>query len=185
MRWVTSRFIHFDRVASCWLISRFIDPNASFSFIDPEAERPVDAVAFALPGAEIGQHEGVTTFNKLINFYKVKDPSLQELEKIVAAGVAYVMDGRKPEAGDRSAWIAVGLLAVAEGMLAMENSDADILLLASPVWDAVYIEAGIQLLRKSAGQVSDDPDTRQNSKFVSALARYRQTIARARGTATA
>src|ERR1700691_2338669 len=64
MKWVTRDFVHLDRVASPWLIKRFIDRDAVFVFVPWGAEerRPADAIPFALPGAEIGPHdqEGTT-----------------------------------------------------------------------------------------------------------------------------
>src|ERR671937_1418293 len=42
-RWVTRPRPHVDRVASAWLIKRFIDPAAEFSFAEP-AEFPGDAI---------------------------------------------------------------------------------------------------------------------------------------------
>src|SRR3984893_1946341 len=36
-RWVTRRRPHVDRIASAWLIKRFIDPDATFVFADPRA----------------------------------------------------------------------------------------------------------------------------------------------------
>src|SRR5207253_8126701 len=41
-RWVTRPRPHIDRVASAWLIKRFIDPDAQFVFAPP-AEFPKDA----------------------------------------------------------------------------------------------------------------------------------------------
>jgi len=39
VRWVTRSFPHVDRIASAWLIKRFIDPEAEFVFINwPEEE---------------------------------------------------------------------------------------------------------------------------------------------------
>ena len=181
MNWVTSRLIHFDRVASCWLISRFIDPDARFLFIEPGSEFPAETKSFGMVGAEIGRHDAEgTTFTKLIRHYKLTDAALHELERIVAAGVAHVMQGTSPGAEDRPGWIAVGLLAIAEGMLAIEDSDDDILRYSLPVWDAVYVEAGLHVLRKSPPWTSGDSDALQSTKFVGAVARSRHAVVRAR-----
>jgi hypothetical protein len=181
MFWVTSRIIHFDRVASAWLISRFIDQDAEFRFIAPDTPFPPGATTFSLVGGDIGRHdEEGTTFTKLIKRYELKDPSLAELEKIVAAGVAYVMKGQMPGPDDRPAWIAVGLLAVAEGFLAMENSDADILRLSLPVWDAVYVEAGLRALRTAPPATPTSSEAHKATMFAMSLARHRQVPGRAR-----
>src|SRR3970282_2002704 len=44
-RWVTRPRPHVDRIASAWLITRFIDPEAEFLFSPPE-EFPADAIPF-------------------------------------------------------------------------------------------------------------------------------------------
>jgi hypothetical protein len=184
MLWVTSRIIHFDRVASAWLISRFIDPDATFDFIEPGSPFPPDSTTFSVVGGDIGRHdhEG-TTFTKLVKRYELKDAALGELEKIVAAGVAYVMQGSTPGADDRPAWVAVGLLAAAEGMLILEDSDADILRRSLPIWDAVYADAGVRLLRKAPPGAASDNDALLGTRYGMALARIRQAVgpARARG----
>jgi hypothetical protein len=48
-RWVTRPRPHIDRIASAWLIQRFIDPGATFIFAPP-AEFPAVAVAFRRAG---------------------------------------------------------------------------------------------------------------------------------------
>ena len=52
MKWVTRSYVHLDRVASPWLIKRFIDKDAIFVFAPYGEEhfRPKDATAFAIPG---------------------------------------------------------------------------------------------------------------------------------------
>ena len=38
--WVTRTGVHVDRIASAWLIRRFIDPDASFKFVPARGYRP-------------------------------------------------------------------------------------------------------------------------------------------------
>lgn len=181
MHWVTSRIIHYDRVASAWLISRFVDPEATFGFIEPGSDFPEGATTFSLVGGDIGRHDDEgTTFAKIMKRYDLKDPILQEVERIVTAGVAYVMEGRPPQANDREGWIAVGLLAVAEGMLVLEDSDDDILRRSLPFWDAIYADAGMRMLRKAPPGAPGDGDALLGTKFAMTLARIRQTPARGR-----
>lgn len=56
MKWVTRDYVHLDRVASPWLITRFVDPQAEFVFVPwgAEDQRAADAIPLALPGAELG-----------------------------------------------------------------------------------------------------------------------------------
>jgi hypothetical protein len=81
MKWVTRDFVHLDRVASPWLIKRFIDRDAVFVFVPWAGEdaAPAVAVPFALPGAEIGPHDAEgSTFAKLLAKYQLDDPALHQ-----------------------------------------------------------------------------------------------------------
>jgi len=181
MYWVTSRLVHFDRVASAWLISRFIDPAARFGFIDPADPFPEGAITFSLAGGDIGRHDGEgTTFTKLLRRHDLTDPALRELERTVAAGVAYVMQGVTPAIDDRFALMSVGLLAVGEGNLLLESDDQDILDRSFPVWDALYVDAAIHLLRHHPP--AGDSDALQGTRFNMAIGRARQVVGRARKT---
>ncbi|GJJ03236.1 hypothetical protein RugamoR64_37740 [Duganella rhizosphaerae] len=44
--WATRRHLWVDRAASAWLIRRFIDPQASFLWLDSPADCPADALGF-------------------------------------------------------------------------------------------------------------------------------------------
>ncbi len=154
MKWVTRDFVHLDRVASPWLIRRFIDKDAVFVFVPWGAEegRPLDAIPFALPGAEIGphDHEG-TTFNKLLKKYGLADPALHSIARVIAAGVHYVLDGYRPGPEDQVGQIAVGLLAVSEGTMLVNIDDAMIIERSLPIYDALYAYFKAHHLAKAKG----------------------------------
>lgn len=181
MIWVTSRLVHFDRVASAWLISRFIDPEATFGFIDAGSGFPEGATTFGVAGGDIGRHDAEgTTFTKLLRRHKLTDPALLELEKIVGAGVGYVMGGKNPGADDRAGWVAVGLLAVAEGTMVIEDGDREILERSFLVWDAVYVDAAMHLLRSHPPADEGVPDALKGTRFGMSIGRARHLVARAR-----
>jgi hypothetical protein len=141
MKWVTRDFVHLDRVACPWLIRRYIDRDAEFVFVPwgQESMRPSDAIPFAIPGAELGPHdENGTTFTKLVAKYKISDPSIAEIAKVIHAGVEYVLHGYRPDANDRYGQIAVGLLAVSEGVLLNNETDNGIIDASLPIYDALY-----------------------------------------------
>ena len=46
MKWVTRAGVHIDRASSAWLIRRFLDPDAEFSFVSGPDEVPDDGVPF-------------------------------------------------------------------------------------------------------------------------------------------
>jgi len=50
-RWATRRHLWVDRVACAWLIRRFIDPHATFLWLDDIGQCPDDALGFDFDGA--------------------------------------------------------------------------------------------------------------------------------------
>ena len=58
MRWATRAGVHIDRAACAWLIRRFIDPHAEFSFVTDPTLVPADATGFDMPGVDLSHHTG-------------------------------------------------------------------------------------------------------------------------------
>lgn len=82
--WVTRRGIHIDRMASAWLIHRFIDPKAKFKFVDGKDYRPINGeLRFDMFEAEFTHEGDRCTFEVLIKRTHLKDPALQEIAEIV------------------------------------------------------------------------------------------------------
>ena len=138
MKWVTRDFVHLDRVASPWLIKRFIDPAAEFVFVPwgEENALPPDAIPFALPGAELGPHDADgSTFRKILRKYRLDDPALGTMADVIEAGIDYVLHGTEPDAAGRKA---LGLLAISEGTLLLEEDDAAIIARSLPMYDALH-----------------------------------------------
>jgi hypothetical protein len=141
MKWVTRDFVHLDRVASLWLVKRFVDPDAVFVFVPwgQEDRRPADAIPLAIPRAELGPHDhDGTTFDKILAKYRLDDPALRAIGRVITAGVEYVLHGYRPPADDTPGQIAVGLLAISEGTMLINEDDAAILERGMPVYDALY-----------------------------------------------
>jgi hypothetical protein len=81
-RWVTRPRPHVDRVASAWLIKRFIDPEAVFVFAPP-AEFPKDAIPYDAPGVELSHQGEDCTFETLIKRANLRDRRLARLAEVV------------------------------------------------------------------------------------------------------
>ncbi len=135
MKWVTREKVKVDRVACPWLIRRFVDPGAEFLFVPPDkvmetAERE-GATPYDFPGVELGHHDGRCSFEAIVSKYRVDDPAVALLARIVhGADVAQDLYGR-PEAP--------GLKAIAEGfgLLGLKD-DHEVLARESVVYDALY-----------------------------------------------
>jgi hypothetical protein len=81
-RWVTRPRPHIDRVASAWLIKRFIDPEAEFIFAPP-AEFPADAIPFDAPSVELSHQGEDCTFETLVKRARLHDRRLVRLAEVV------------------------------------------------------------------------------------------------------
>jgi len=136
--WVTRRGVKVDRIASAWLIRRFIDPKARFRFVDP-AEPPVSGeVRFDMVSGDF-THEGeACTFETLLARHAIRDPALRSLSEIVHD--IDLKDGKfgRPEAA--------GIEQVLAGLLLAHSSDADRLERGSELFEGLY-----ESLRRSPG----------------------------------
>lgn len=163
MKWVTRDFVHLDRVACPWLIKRFVDPAAEFAFVPwgDEQRRPADATPFAIPGAELGPHDAHgTTFDKIVARYRLDDPAVHAIARIVRAGVAFVLHHERPAADDEHGQMAFGLLAISEGMMLRHRTDQAIIDASLPVYDALYANFRAHHLVQARGLTVPKPDAR-------------------------
>ena len=84
MKWVTWEQVGVDRMACAWLIKRTIDPQAEFVFIPAgQSALPADAEPFDIPGTRLSHHRGRCTFDTLLREYKLDDPVLKRIARIV------------------------------------------------------------------------------------------------------
>jgi hypothetical protein len=82
--WVTRRGVHVDRMASAWLIRRFIDPDARFLFVDPKQHRPrADQVRFDMFDAEYTHEGDRCTLETLLVRFGLRDRALRAIAEIV------------------------------------------------------------------------------------------------------
>jgi hypothetical protein len=84
MLWATRRGRHVDRTACIWLIRRFIDPEAAFSFFGDPAEAPERAELFDVVGARLSHRGEDCSFETFLKEYDLLgNPVLGEIAEIV------------------------------------------------------------------------------------------------------
>jgi hypothetical protein len=84
MKWVTWQNVGVDRMACAWLIRKQIDPKAEFLLIPPDqVELPKGATPFDIPGVKLSHHKGHCSFHTLLDEYKLDDPILWRIARIV------------------------------------------------------------------------------------------------------
>lgn len=128
-RWVTRPRPHIDRVASAWLIKRFIDPEAEFLFAPP-AEFPKDAIPFDAPGVELSHHGEDCTFETLVKRARLRDRRLVRLAEVVHE--ADLRDGKYPHEEARGIDVAV------RALLAASPDDHHVLAQGMSLFEGLY-----------------------------------------------
>jgi hypothetical protein len=82
--WVTRSGIKVDRMASAWLIRKFIDPQARFKFVAAKGYQPHKGeLRFDMFEAEFTHEGDLCTFEVLVERFGLNDPALQEIAEIV------------------------------------------------------------------------------------------------------
>jgi len=81
--WVTRPRPGVDRMASAWLIRRFIDPDASFGFVTDPAAVPEGAVAFDMFDGDFTHQGDRCTFETLCERFDVRDAGVAHLAATV------------------------------------------------------------------------------------------------------
>src|SRR5439155_4830443 len=82
--WVTRTGIHVDRMASAWLIRRFIDPEARFRFVaSREYRHQVGELRFDMFDGEYTHQGELCTFEALLSRFEITDAALRPIAEIV------------------------------------------------------------------------------------------------------
>lgn len=82
--WVTRAKVHVDRMASAWLISRFIDPEARFVFTDDARRSPLpDSLRFDMYDGEFTHEGDLCTFEVLLRRFALSYPGLTRIAQMV------------------------------------------------------------------------------------------------------
>jgi hypothetical protein len=129
MRWATRRGVHIDRASSAWLIGRFLDPEASFEFVDEVEDVSDGATPFDMRGADLSHHGSDCTFETILRRHELDDPALWAIAEIV----------HEADLGDErfDAAEAAGLDAIVRG-LSMTLDDEAVLGATRPIFDGLY-----------------------------------------------
>ncbi|MEK6697696.1 MAG: chromate resistance protein ChrB domain-containing protein [Nitrospirota bacterium] len=130
--WTTRKRPFVDRMASAWLIKRFIDDKAVFLFIDEQDMQALgeDAVTFDIRGGEFTHVGDLCTFEALIKSFSLKAKLLPKIAEIVHE--LDMKDGKyeNPETA--------GLEEILAGIRKTAKEDAEALEKGMAVFDMLY-----------------------------------------------
>jgi hypothetical protein len=129
--WVTRKGVYVDRIASAWLIRRFIDPRARFKFVTSKGYRPRPGeLRFDMFEAEY-THEGeACTFETLTKRFGLTDPALRAIGEIV-----HDIDYKEPKFGRPET---AGVERLLAGIARQHAEDTARLTVGAALFDALY-----------------------------------------------
>ncbi len=133
MKWITRERPKIDRVACPWLIARFIDKAPEFLYAPRDdvmrLAQETGAIPFDVPNVELGHHGELCSFDAFLRKYRLNDPALLKLARIVRGADTGHLD-LAPEA--------TGLYAISIGLSRNFDDDHEQLRHGMLVYDALY-----------------------------------------------
>jgi hypothetical protein len=141
MLWVTKKKLRIARAATAWLVRRFVDPDATFRFVEErevvELQEREGAVGFHAAGARYPAQNarGQTAFEAIVEEYCPTDPALAALGRIVHDADRGAGEGEEvPEAA--------GLRMITVGFPEVCRDDHDIVVRSQLLYDSLYYTLG-------------------------------------------
>jgi hypothetical protein len=130
--WVTRKRPFIDRMASAWLIRRFVDPAATFRFIDEKdaGRLSTGEIAFDLQGGEFSHYGQLCTFEVLVRSFGIKDKAVRKIAEIV-----HDLDVKDDKYGNSSG---SGIEEILIGIRKTIKEDADMLEKGMAVFEMMY-----------------------------------------------
>jgi hypothetical protein len=136
MKWVTRKNIRVNRVATAWLIRRFIDPQAEFIFVEPAevaaVQRRNNAKGFDAPGANYPHKDGKgrCSFEALVEEHCASDAVLREMARMVR-GADFAEETNLTEES-------AGIRTISQGFPLVAKDDRETVEKAAFLYDALY-----------------------------------------------
>jgi hypothetical protein len=113
--WVTRQNVFADRIASAWLIRRFIDIKARFKFVTTRGHRPATGeIRFDMFDAEYTHEGDRCTFETLLSRFGLRDRGLPAIAEVVHDIDCKDEKFRRPEAPGVAAMLHAIALAAPE-----------------------------------------------------------------------
>ena len=127
--WATRRPLWADRLASAWLIRRFIDAEAKLLWLDKGAACPPEAIGFAFEGARFGNSDARITFEQMLAQFGLGEHAA--LERIGA--IVHYLEVRGTPVPE-----AAGVQTLLQAAVRRASSDNELLREAEKTFDLLY-----------------------------------------------
>jgi len=133
MKWITRERPKIDRIASPWLIKKFVDNEAEFIYVAfsevLDKSKELNAIPFDIPNVEFTHYEEKSTFDYIVKKYEIKDPAILIIADIVRGADTDRHDIAKE---------AAGLWAISAGLSYNITDDYKLLESGMVIYDALY-----------------------------------------------
>lgn len=156
--WVTRPRPGVDRMASAWLIQRFIDPEAGFGFVADRVAAPRDAIPFDMFGVDFSHRGEHCTFETLCEAFRIQDATVTRV-----AGIVHDLDLKDGRFGAPEA---SALGALIEGLQLLYADDNALLAQGMTLFESLYRAFGQSVRRAGPRPVVRPRATRRRSKRV-------------------
>jgi AraC-like DNA-binding protein len=133
MKWITRERPKIDRIASPWLIKKFVDAEAEFIYVPFDEvlskAATLEAIPFDIPDVEFTHYNDECTFDYIIKKYQISDPAILIMSRIVRGADTDRHDIAKESAG---------LWAISAGLSHNITDDYELLKNGMILYDALY-----------------------------------------------
>jgi hypothetical protein len=126
--WATRSRPWIDRLASAWLIKRFVDPAARFTWLPHPSDCPPNAVGFDFDGAHFTHVDNRVTYEVLMASFGLEHPALLRLGALV-----HYLDVGGVQPAE-----AAGVEALLAGLRARISDDDQLLMESIAIFDSLY-----------------------------------------------
>jgi len=131
MKWATWENVGVDRIACAWLIRKYIDQKAEFIFVaEGQTTFPKGVEPFDVPGARLSHHGGHCSFYAVVREYKLKDPLLKRIARIIDEADTVQEAHVEPAAA--------GLDIICSGLRLISSDDQEAIERGIIIYDALY-----------------------------------------------
>jgi hypothetical protein len=120
-----------DRIATAWLIRRFVDPAATFRYVDQDRyQHQAGEIRFDMFEGEFTHEGGLCTFEALLRYVGRRDPALDALAEIIHDIDLKDEKYQRPETA--------GVAAMISGIAALHSADERRIEEGARLFEATY-----------------------------------------------
>jgi hypothetical protein len=127
--WATRKPLWADRLASAWLVRRFVDPEGKIAWLEKSEEPPAGVIGFAFDGAHFGNSETRVTYEEILARMKLAgNPALARIGALV-----HFLEARGTPVPE-----AAGVQTLLQGAMRRARNEDELLSEAEKTFDLLY-----------------------------------------------